>query len=92
MSEALRRNAIGGQIQRLREKALLTQQDFAARCQIAGFEIGRETISQIERHVRGVSDLEMILMARALRVNIEELIPLQLPKWRKDLRPPKAIE
>ena len=92
MSEPLARNAIGPQIQKQRAKLKLTQQDLAARCNLLGFEIGRESVSQIERRARGVSDLEMILLARALRIDIKELIPSELPKWKKDLRPPNAVE
>jgi len=32
----------------------------------------------------------MVLLARALRVPIDELTPAKLPKWHKDLRPPTA--
>lgn len=86
------RNAIGVQVRVIRSLQNLTQQDLAARCNLMGFDIGRETISQIERGVRGVSDLEMILLASALKTDLAELVPTQLPKWRKDLRPPNAIE
>jgi len=92
MELPLRRNAIGVEIQRHRSRLDLTQQDFAARCNLAGFDIGRETVSQIERGTRGVSDLEMILISRALQVDLGELVPKVLPQWRKDLRPPNAVE
>lgn len=92
MAEPIIRNAIGPQVQKQRAKQKLTQQDLAGRCHILGFEIGRESVSQIERRTRGVSDLEMILLARALRIDIADLIPSQLPKWKKDLRPPNAQE
>lgn len=92
MREPRFRNAIGRQIQKQRMKLKLTQKDLAARCQLLGFEAGRETVSQIERRVRGVSDLEMILLARALRIGVQDLVPTELPRWRKDLRPPNATE
>ena len=86
------RNAIGAQVQKFRARQNLTQQDLAGRCNLLGFDIGRETVSQIERGVRGVSDLEMILLSLALRVTLTELIPKKLPRWKKDLRPPNATE
>jgi transcriptional regulator with XRE-family HTH domain len=86
------RNVIGSQVTKHRSRQNLTQQDLAGRCNLLGFDIGRETISQIERGVRGVSDLEMILLASALRVELFDLVPAALPKWRKDLRPPNAVE
>jgi len=64
--------------------------DLAARFTRQGFDIGRSTISHIETGLRGVLDLEMVLLAMALRVKIDELVPGELPAWRKDLRPPTA--
>ena len=77
-------------MRRLRSAAGLTQEEFAARCFVLGFEISGGGLSYIETGVRGVSDLEMALLARALRVPLGELVPARLPKWRKDLRPPTA--
>jgi len=70
--------------------AVALENDPAARCARQGFDIGRGTISHIETGLRGVSDLEMVLLAKALRVTLDELVPGQLPAWRKDLRPPTA--
>ena len=64
--------------------------DLAARCIRQGFDIGRGTISHIETGLRGVSDLEMVLLAKALRVKFDERVPADLPARRKDLRPPTA--
>jgi len=84
------RNMVGPQVRRLRAAAKLTQEEFAARCFVLGFEISGGSLSHIETGVRGVSDLEMVLLAKALRVPVEELVPARLPKWHKDLRPPTA--
>jgi transcriptional regulator with XRE-family HTH domain len=92
MEHGLPRNAIGPSVRSHRSRLNITQADLAARCNLLGFDIGRETVSQIERGKRGVSDLEMILISKALRVEIAELIPKQLPKWIKDLRPPSATK
>jgi len=40
------------------------------RCARLGFDIGRGTISHIETGLRGVSDLEMVFLAKALRVKL----------------------
>lgn len=92
MKSPFPRNAIGGQVRKIRSANGMTQENLAGRCNLQGFDIGRETISQIERGIRGVSDLEMILLARALRVKLNELVPKELPVWKKDLRPPLAVE
>ncbi len=65
-----------------------TQSELAAKCNLLGFDVGRESISQIERQVRGVSDIEMILLARALRVELEALVPETIVEWKKDTRSP----
>ena len=86
------RNIVGPQVRRLRSAADLTQDELAARCFVLGFEIAGGSVSHIETGVRGVSDLELVLLARALRVPIDELVPTELPKWHKDLRPPTASD
>lgn len=92
MPDPSSKNVIGSGVRKHRASQNLTQEALATRCNLVGFDIGRETISQIERRVRGVSDLEMILLAKALRITVTDLIPEVLPKWRKDLRPPNATE
>ena len=64
--------------------------DLAALCARQDFDIGRGTISHIATGLRGMSDLEMVLLAKALRVKPGELVPGELPAWEKDLRPPTA--
>jgi transcriptional regulator with XRE-family HTH domain len=92
MLEGNARNIVGPQIRQLRKAGRLTQDDLAARCSLLGFEIGRSTISHIETGIRGISDLEMVILAKALRADIVELIPQELPKWKRDVRPPNACE
>jgi len=86
------RNVVGPQVRRLRSAKSLTQEDLAARCTLAGFDIGRASVSHIETGLRGVSDLEMVLLAKALRVPMTALVPAELPEWHKDMRPPTATE
>ena len=81
---------IGPQVRRLRTSGKLTQDELAARCAVAGFDIGRASVSHIETGLRGVSDLEMVLLAKALRVPSAALVPAELPEWHKDQRPPTA--
>ena len=79
-------------MRRLRAAKNLTQEELAARCAVAGFDIGRASVSHIETGLRGVCDLEMVLLAKALRVPITALVPAALPAWRKDMRPPNKTE
>lgn len=90
MQAGAKRNVIGQRVRDLRKELRLSQAELVARCGVLGFELGQPAISQIENGMRGVSDLEMILLAQALRVDLRELVPAQLPKWEKDKRPPNA--
>ena len=86
--QRLKRNTVGLNVKKIRRSKGMTQSDLAAKCNLLGFDVGRESISQIERQVRGVSDIEMILLARALRVTLEALVPETITKWKKDTRSP----
>ena len=86
------RNIVGPQVRRIRTAAGLNQEQLAARCALKGFDIGRASVSHIETGLRGVSDLELVLLAKALRVPVTDLVPAKLPPWHKDLRPPTARE
>ena len=89
MQEGRTRNIIGPQVRKLRLVAGLGQDDLAGRCSRLGFDVSRSTISHIETGVRGVTDLEMVLLAKALRINLDSLVPARLPRWVKDQRSPK---
>ena len=84
MQAGRKRNAIGQCVRDLRSKHNLSQEELVARCGVLGFELGQPAISQIENGMRTVSDLEMILLAKALRVELSELVPAELPEWQKD--------
>lgn len=71
----IRRNAVGPTIRRLRVKSGLTQRLLVARCGVAGFEIPRGTLAKIEAQVRGVSDVELFVLALALGVPVQMLFP-----------------
>lgn len=79
---AKRRNIVGPEIRKIRNQKKWTQEQLSAKCGIVGLDISRGTLSQIEAQIRGVSDLEMVLLAKALRVDISLLIPRLLPQWR----------
>ena len=81
-------NLIGSQLHILRKKKSLSQKELAARCTIVGFRIEWDTISKIERQIRTVSDLEMVLLADALRVKVDLLVPKERLDWVKDTRLP----
>jgi transcriptional regulator with XRE-family HTH domain len=65
-------NSIGPAIRKIRYQHGLTQDMLAARCHRAGWDIGENTISKIEAQIRCVTDIEIIFLAKALGVNIQD--------------------
>lgn len=66
-------NVIGPQVRNLREQSKMTQEQLTARCNLIGWNISRGTLAKIEAQVRRVTDDEVALMAKALKVDISEL-------------------
>jgi transcriptional regulator with XRE-family HTH domain len=76
---------VGKEIQKRRYEMDLTQEEFASKCQLHGFDISRGTVSQIEAQVRCVSDSELFFLASVLGVSTESLYPpsFKMAKRRK---------
>lgn len=66
-------NVVGPKVRRLRESKKMSQEDFTARCNIVGLNISRSTLAKIESQVRRVTDEEVVLLAKALKVSVEAL-------------------
>ena len=66
-------NLIGPQVRDIRESQGLTQEELAARCNLLKWNISRSTLAKIESQVRRVTDEEVALLAKALKVDINEL-------------------
>ena len=72
-----RKNACGIQLRQLRVQKRLSQGDLAARVQIAGVTLERDSISRIESGTRFVSDYELYIFAKVLGTNITTLLDMQ---------------
>lgn len=68
-------NIVGPQIRRFRSEQDLTQEEFVARCGVLGWRMSRGTLAKIEAQVRCVSDAEVLMLARALKREVEALYP-----------------
>lgn len=66
-------NIIGPQLQNLREEQNLTQDQVAARLNQLGWDISRGTYAKIECQRRQVSDREIDLLAKCLKVTVAVL-------------------
>lgn len=66
-------NIVGPNIRRIREAQGITQEELAARCNLLNWDISRGTLAKIESQVRRVTDEEAALLAKALRVEVQEV-------------------
>ena len=69
-----RKNICGDKIHEARCKLRLTQSDLAAKLQVQGIIIERDSISRIEIGTRFVADYELREMAKILKVSVAWLI------------------
>jgi transcriptional regulator with XRE-family HTH domain len=69
------RNIVGPQVRRRRYELGLSQNEFAARCQVRGWDVTRDTICDIELQRRWVADFELVNLARHLQVPVDSLWP-----------------
>lgn len=79
-------NVVGPQIRKLRYESELTQEQLATRCQLAGLDISRATLAQIESRLRYVCDEELFIVASVLNVTTDELYPSTMKKRRRSKR------
>lgn len=69
------RNLCGKQIAKFRNKAGLTQEELAAKMQIAGHDYDRATLAKIENQMRSLYDWEVSLFAQVLDYPITDMYP-----------------
>lgn len=69
-----KKNVCGDRIKEARFKQKITQADLAARLQVNGITIERDSISRIEIGTRFVADYELMMIADALQVTVEWLL------------------
>jgi transcriptional regulator with XRE-family HTH domain len=69
-----KRNICGNNVKRLRKKLKISQAELAARLQVSGVSIERDSISRIESGLRFVSDFELKVLAKVLNTDVNELV------------------
>lgn len=69
-----KKNISGTRIKEARMKKRLSQADLAARMQVEGVTIERDSISRIEIGTRFIPDYELPVYAKVLNVSVEWLI------------------
>ena len=71
-----KRNIVGTRVRQARKAARppITQTDLAARLQLLGTVMDQSGLSKIESGQRPVSDIEVVALAKALKVSVEWLL------------------
>ena len=70
------KNIVGARVRQARKSAKpqITQLDLVARLQLLGMMIDQSGLSKIESGRRPVSDIEVVALAKALKVSVEWLL------------------
>lgn len=68
-----RKNLCGNRVKEARARLNITQTDLAARLQVAGITMERDSVSRIEIGTRFVTDYELAVLAKILGVSMEWL-------------------
>jgi len=69
-----KKNISGNRIKTARKNNHLTQENFAAKLQLEGVTIERDSISRIEIGTRFVTDYELKVIAKILNVTVDWLL------------------
>ena len=75
-----KKNVSGDMIRQLRVKNRMSQNDLAARVQVEGVMLERDSISRIESGARFVADYELFVFAKVLGVDVASLLEFQETK------------
>jgi DNA-binding XRE family transcriptional regulator len=73
-----KQNVVGPQVRKLRYQLEMTQEMLAARCATLGWDVSRESVAKLETGLRCVTDVELVFLAKALKVNLTDLYPPQV--------------
>ncbi|TEB16218.1 hypothetical protein Psfp_01445 [Pelotomaculum sp. FP] len=68
------KNMIGVKVVALRKARNIKQKDFLAKLQTVGLDISATSLSRLEGQYRLVQDYEIVAIAKALDISVEELL------------------
>ena len=72
--DGTKKNMIGDKVRELREIRKMSQKDLSVMLELMGVYVCRGSISRIEDKSRTVTDIELFAIAKALGVDISELL------------------
>ena len=65
-----RKNICGDKVREARQKQHMSQSDLAAKLQVNGIILERDSISRIESGTRFVADYELLILSKVLKVEM----------------------
>lgn len=68
------KNIIGSKVVAIRQEKRIKQKDFLAKLQTQGVDISATSLSRMEGQYRLVQDYEVVAIAKALNVSVEDLL------------------
>ena len=68
-------NVVGPQVRKFRMQRDWSQSAMITKCQLAGWDISRESLAKIESRFRSVSDIEVLKLGEILEVHHSALFP-----------------
>ena len=71
-----RKNLCGDRVREARARLNITQADLAARLQVAGVIMERDSVSRIEIGTRFVTDYELMVLSQILNVSVQWLLEM----------------
>jgi transcriptional regulator with XRE-family HTH domain len=71
-------NLIGPQVRKLRNLKAWTQEALAAKLQVEGWDVSRESLAKLEAQFRRVPDCELLFLAKVLDAEVIDLFPAKL--------------
>ncbi len=72
-----KKNICGQKVKKARNKLSLSQENLAARLQIEGVCIERDSVSRIEIGTRFIADYELLALAKVLNVSVSYLLGIE---------------
>lgn len=85
-------NIIGPQVRQIRERKGWTQDQFAVKLQLAGWDTSQDSVSRLETQDRRVPDLELFVLADVLGAKLEDLFPKDIRGKIKALWPQYRVK
>ena len=71
-------NLIGPAVRKFRNQKNWTQEALAARLQVEGWDVSRESVAKLEAQFRRAPDCELLFLAKVFGVEVIELFPAKL--------------